>query len=130
MTFLFRLGFVLKEGFTQLLRTRGPSTAIVVIVASTLLQLSLFLGITRGLDRALATAKKKFELAVFFAPSADAGDRRRVAETLAADPRVGEVKVVTKEAYAEWLEFAKEEYAATDDGTRQVASNNAIPSNE
>jgi len=97
LTFLFRLGFVLKEGFTQLLRTRGPSTAIVIIVASTLLQLSLFLGITRGLDRALSSAKKKFELALFFAPSADASDRKRVSDLLASDPRVGEVKMVTKE---------------------------------
>jgi cytochrome c oxidase subunit 2 len=40
-----------------------------------------------------------------------------------------EVKVVTKEAYAKWVEFAKEEYASTDDDTRQVASAAAIPSN-
>ncbi len=38
-----------------------------------------------------------------------------------------EVKVVTKEAYAKWLEFAKEEFASADDTTRQVA---AVTANE
>lgn len=33
-----------------------------------------------------------------------------------------ELKVVTKEAYAEWVEFAKEEYASTDDDPRRLAS--------
>jgi cell division transport system permease protein len=95
--FLSRLGFVLKEGFAQLFRTRGPSTAIVVIVTSTLLQLSLFLAITKGLDRALASAKRKFELTLFMEPSANASDRKRVQDLLVSDPRVAEVKVITKE---------------------------------
>ena len=40
-----------------------------------------------------------------------------------------EVKVVTKEAYAKWLAFAKEEYASKDDGTRRLASAVSTPSN-
>ena len=97
MNFLFRLGFVLKEGFTQILRTRGPSTAIVVIIASTLLQLSIFLGITRGLDRVLDSAQRKFEMALFLSSDANASDRKRVEALLTSDPRVAEVKVITKE---------------------------------
>jgi heme/copper-type cytochrome/quinol oxidase subunit 2 len=39
-----------------------------------------------------------------------------------------EVKVVTKEAYAEWVKFAQEEYASADDDSRQVASVTATDS--
>jgi cytochrome c oxidase subunit 2 len=40
-----------------------------------------------------------------------------------------EVKVVTKEAYAKWLAFAKKEYASKDDGNRRLASAATTPSN-
>ncbi len=78
-------------------RTSGLSTAVIVIVAATLLQLSLFLGISRVLDRALGSAREKFEMALFFTPSADASDRKRILGILSADPRVASVKVVPKE---------------------------------
>ena len=97
MNFLSRLGFVLKEGFLQLLRARGISTAIIVIVAATLLQLSIFLGISRVLDKALGSAREKFEMALFLAPASDAGDIKRLQTQLKADSRVASVKVVTKE---------------------------------
>ncbi|HUO56545.1 MAG TPA: permease-like cell division protein FtsX [bacterium] len=106
MNFLPRLGFVLKEGFQQLLRARGISTAIIVIVAATLLQLSIFLGISRVLDKALGSAREKFEMAIFLAPASDAGDIKRLQAQLAADPRVASVKVVTKEAALQ--EFRKD----------------------
>ena len=97
MNFISRFFFVLKEGFLQLFRTRGLSTAVIVIVAATLIQLSLFLGISRVLDHALGSAREKFEMALFFTPSADASDRKRVQDLLNADMRVASVKVVTKE---------------------------------
>ncbi len=97
MNFISRLMFVLKEGFLQLFRSRGLTTAVIVIVAATLIQLSLFLGISRVLDRALASASEKFEMAVFLSTSADASDRKRIQDWLTADPRVFSAKVVTKE---------------------------------
>ena len=106
MNFIPRLFFVLKEGFLLLVRTRGLSTAVIVIVAATLLQLSLFLGITRVLDRALGSASEKFEMAVFFSPQADASDRKRVLELLSSDARVASVKIITKEQAAD--EFRKD----------------------
>jgi cell division transport system permease protein len=97
VNFIHRLAFVLKEGFLQLLRGKGLSTAVIVIVAATLIQLSVFLGISRVLDNALGSAREKFEMALFFTPSADVSDRRRVQGLLESDPRVAAVRVVTKE---------------------------------
>ena len=101
MNFIPRLFFVLKEGFLLLIRSRGLSTAVIVIVAATLLQLSLFLGISRVLDHALGSAREKFEMAVFFTPSADASDRKRVLAILSSDSRVASVKIITKEEAVE-----------------------------
>lgn len=101
-----RLFFVLKEGFLQFLRTRGLSTAVVVIVAATLLQLSLFLGLSRVLDRALVSAREKFEMAVFLSPSAEASDLKRIQDLLNSDPRVASAKLVTKDQALE--EFRKD----------------------
>lgn len=106
MNFLSRIAFVLKEGCLQLLRARGPSMAIIVIIAATLIQLSLFLGISRVLDRALVSAREKFEMAVFLSPAADVSDRKRLQELLTGDPRVASVRVVTKEEAIE--EFKKD----------------------
>jgi cell division transport system permease protein len=106
MNFFSRLFFVLKEGFFQLFRARGLSMAVIVIVAATLVQLSLFLGISRVLDHALTTAREKFEMAIFLTPSADEPDRRRIQNLLTADPRIASVKVVTKEEALE--EFRKD----------------------
>lgn len=92
-----RFFYVLKEGFLQVFRTRGLSAAVIVIVASTLLQLSFFFGLSRVLDHALGSAREKFEMAVFLAPSADGSDRQRVQALLSADPRVASVRLVTKE---------------------------------
>ncbi len=92
-----RLGYVLKEGFLQVLRARGLSTAVIVIVACTLLQLSFFFGLSRVLDHALGSAKEKFEMAVFLTPAAEAPDRQRIETLLLADPRVASVRLVTKE---------------------------------
>ncbi len=92
-----RLVFVLKEGFAHLFRSKGLSTTVIVIVASTLLQLSIFLGISRVLDNALVSAKEKFEMAVFLTSAADTTDLARIKDTLSAEPQVASVKVVTKE---------------------------------
>jgi cell division transport system permease protein len=97
MNFFPRLFFVLKEGFLQLFRTRGLTIAVIVIVAATLLQLSLFLGISRVLDRALLSARQKFEMVLFLSPSADPSDLKRIQDQVSTDPRVASVKVVTKE---------------------------------
>ncbi len=94
---LSRFFFVLKEGFLQLFRTRGLSTAVILIVASTLLQLSLFLGISKALDQALGSAREKFQMAVFLTPSSDDSDRKRIQELLLSDSRVASVRLVTKE---------------------------------
>lgn len=97
MNFIPRLLFVFKEGVLQLLRARGLSVAVVVIVAATLLQLSLFLGISRVLDHALGAAREKFEMAIFLAPSTGASDIKRIQGLLTSDPRVALVKLVTKQ---------------------------------
>jgi cell division transport system permease protein len=94
---LSRFFFVFKEGFLQLFRTRGLSTAVVVIVAATLLQLSLFLGISRILDQALGSAREKFQMAVFLTPASEDSDRKRIQELLLSDSRVASVRLVTKE---------------------------------
>ena len=89
--------FVLKEGFLQLVRSKGLSAAVVVIVAGTLLQLSVFLGISKVLESALRSASEKFEMVLFLSPDAQLADRERLQALLTADPRVASVKVVTKE---------------------------------
>ena len=90
-----RLFYVLKEGFLQF--SRGLSTAVIIIVASTLLQLSFFLGLSLVLDHALGSAREKFQMAVFLTPAADVSDRQRIQTLLLADPRVASVRLVTKE---------------------------------
>lgn len=97
MNLLSRFFYVLKEGIFQLFRTRGLSTAIIVIVASTLLQLSFFIGLSRVLDHALGSAREKFEMAVFLAPSADPSDHKRLQDFLLNDSRVASFRLVTKE---------------------------------
>jgi cell division transport system permease protein len=97
MNFLSRLFFVLKEGFLQVFRARGLSAAVIVIVAATLLQLSVFLGISRILDRALSSARQKFEMVLFLSPSASPSDLERIKDEVSGDARVASVKVVTKE---------------------------------
>ncbi|HEY5040133.1 MAG TPA: permease-like cell division protein FtsX [bacterium] len=97
MNLFSRLGFVLKEGFLQLARAKGLSVAVIVIVAATLVQLSLFLGISKVLDTALGSAREKFEMVLFLSPGADPTDRKRIENLLTADSRVASVKVVTKE---------------------------------
>ncbi len=92
-----RLAFVVREGITRLIRARGLSTAVIVTVAATLLQLSVFLVISKILDNALASVREKFEMAVFLSPTAGDSDRKRIADLLSSDPRVASVKVVTKE---------------------------------
>jgi cell division transport system permease protein len=106
MNLLSRFYYVLKEGSLQMFRSRGLSTAVIVIVAATLLQLSLFLGLSRILDRALSQAREKFEMALFLSPSADSSDLKRIEQNLSSDPRVASVKVVTKEEALE--EFRKD----------------------
>lgn len=101
-----RILYVLKEGFAQLLRAKGLSVAVIVIVASTLLQLSVFLAISKTFERALGTAREKFEMAVFLAPGADKSDHQRIQTLLLADNRVASVRLVTKEEAVQ--EFRKD----------------------
>ncbi|HVZ79643.1 MAG TPA: permease-like cell division protein FtsX [bacterium] len=92
-----RLFYVLREGLAQVLRAKGLSAAVIVIVASTLLQLSVFLGISKTFERALGTAREKFEMAVFLTATADKTDHQRIQNLLLGDPRVASVRLVTKE---------------------------------
>ncbi len=97
MNFISRLGYVVKEGFVQMIRAGGLSVAVVVIVAATLLQLSLFLGVSRVLDHIFASANQKFEMAVFLSPSTTRADTARIQDYLTHDPRVESIKLITKE---------------------------------
>jgi cell division transport system permease protein len=106
VSFISRFLFVIKDGFLQVFRARGLSTAVIMIVAATLIQLSLFLGISRVLDHALSTASEKFEMAVFLSSSASPADIKRIQEALTADNRVASVKLVTKESALQ--EFRKD----------------------
>jgi cell division transport system permease protein len=106
MNFIERFLYVVKEGYLQVLRARGLSTAVVMIVAATLVQLSLFLGISRVLDHALSTASEKFEMAVFLSASALPSDIQRIQASLTADNRFAAVKLVTKETALQ--EFRKD----------------------
>jgi cell division transport system permease protein len=101
-----RLIFVLKEGFRQLIRSKGLSVAVIVVVAGTLFQLSVFLGISKVMESALRSASEKFEMVLFLSPDAQLSDRQRLESLLAADPRVASVKVVTKEEAVQ--EFRKD----------------------
>lgn len=101
-----RLIFVLKEGFRQLIRSKGLSVAVIVVVAGTLFQLSVFLGISKVMESALRSASEKFEMVLFLSPDAQLSDRQRLENLLAADPRVASVKVVTKEEAVQ--EFRKD----------------------
>ncbi len=92
-----KLVYVLKEGLSQLFRFPGLSTAVVVIVAAALVQVSLFLGISKVLDNALLSARQKFEMAIFLTPGAVPSDLQRLQERLSADPRVASVRVVGKD---------------------------------
>lgn len=97
MNNLGRMVFVAREGISRLVRARGLSTAVIVTVAATLLQLSVFLVISKILDNALASVRQKFEMAVFLSPAAGDSDRKRILDLLSKDSRVASVKVVTKE---------------------------------
>src|SRR5665213_3641749 len=97
MNFIFRLGYVIKEGILQVIRAKGLSVAVVVIVAATLFQLSLFLGVSRVLDHLFASVNQKFEMAVFLSASTTQADRTRIQDFLFHDPRVGSAQLVTKE---------------------------------
>jgi len=92
-----KLVFVLKEGLGQMVRFPGLSVAVVVIVAAALVQLSLFLGLSKVLDNALLSARQKFEMAVFLTPAAGQGDIQRLQDRLSADARIASVRVVGKE---------------------------------
>jgi cell division transport system permease protein len=93
-----RLGYVIKEGFMQVIRAGGLSVAVIVIIAATLLQLSLFLGVSRVLDHAFSSAHQKFEMAVFLSASTTQADTARIQNFLSGDARVESVQLVTKEA--------------------------------
>jgi cell division transport system permease protein len=97
MNFIFRLGYVIKEGILQVIRAKGLSAAVIVIVAATLFQLSLFLGVSRVLDHLFASANQKFEMAVFLSASTTQADRTRLQDFLSHDPRVDSARLVTKE---------------------------------
>jgi cell division transport system permease protein len=98
MKFISGLGYVLKVGLMQVIRAKGLSVAVVVIVAATLLQLSLFLGVSRVLDHLFASANQKFEMAVFLSASTTQADTARIQDFLSHDPRVDSAELVTKEA--------------------------------
>jgi len=106
MNFILRLGYVIQEGFRQVIRAGGLSVAVITIVTATLLQLSLFLGVTRVLDHAFASANQKFEMAVFLSASATSEDDARIEDFLTHDGRVDSVQLITKEAALE--EFRKD----------------------
>ncbi len=93
----FKVLFVLRESVLQLLRGKGMSASVVAIVAAALVQLSIMVGVTRVLDRALVSAKDRFELTVFLSGSAVAEDRGRVEGLLKNDARVASVVLLTKE---------------------------------
>jgi cell division protein FtsX len=92
-----KLVYVLKEGLSQMVRFPGLSTAVVVIVAASLVQLSLFLGLSKVLDNALLSARQKFEMAIFLTPAANSADLQRLQARLSADARVASVRVVGKD---------------------------------
>ncbi|HXL72613.1 MAG TPA: permease-like cell division protein FtsX, partial [bacterium] len=98
MNFISRLGYVIKEGILQVIRAKGLSVAVVVIVAATLLQLSLFLGVSRVLDHLFASTNQKFEMAVFLSTSTTQADTARIQDFLSHDPRVDSAQLVSKEA--------------------------------
>src|SRR6185369_2527783 len=94
---LSRLSFMLKEGLRQTIQAKGLSVAVIVIAAATLLQLSIFLGISKSFQYALTSVQEKLEMAVFLSPGASDNDVKVLQNYLAADPRVASVRVVTKE---------------------------------
>jgi cell division transport system permease protein len=97
MKFISSLGYVIKEGFMQVIRAKGLSVAVVIIVAATLLQLSLFLGVSRVLDHLFASANQKFEMAVFLSANTTQTDTARIQDFLSHDPRVDSARLVSKE---------------------------------
>jgi cell division transport system permease protein len=106
VNFISRLGYVIKEGFLQVIRAGGLSVAVVVIVAATLLQLSLFLGVSRVLDHAFSSVNQKFEMAVFLSTTTTQADVARIQDLLSHDARVASFQLVTKEAALQ--EFRKD----------------------
>ncbi len=92
-----KLVYVLKEGLSQMVRFPGLSMAVVVIVAAALVQLSLFVGISKILDNALVSARQKFEMAVFLNSGAGPADLQRIQSRLSTDPRVASIRVVNKD---------------------------------
>lgn len=102
----FKMAFVLKEGMVSLVRDKALSTAVVGIVAAALIQLAVVVGVTRALDRALVSAKDRFELTVFLSAGVSEADRQRVQDLLTGDARVASVNVLTREEALE--EFRKD----------------------
>jgi len=94
---LFKVFFVLREGVLAVVRGKGLSASVVGIVAAALLQLAVVVGVTRALDRALVSAKDRFELTVFLSANAGEKDRSRVETLLSGDARVASVSLLTKE---------------------------------
>jgi cell division transport system permease protein len=97
MNWISRLGYVFKEGFLQVIRAGGLSAAVIIIVAATLLQLSLFLSVSRVLDHAFSSTHQKFEMAVFLSASAGRSDIGKVQTLLDQDPRVASSQLVGKD---------------------------------
>jgi cell division transport system permease protein len=94
---LFKVFFVLREGILAVVRGKGLSASIVVLVSAALLQMAVVAGVTRALDRALVSAKDRFELTVFLSAGAGEVDRTRVEDLLKGDARVASVSLLDKE---------------------------------
>jgi len=101
-----RLGYVFKEGFLQVVRAGGLSVAVIIIVAATLLQLSLFLGVSRVLDHVFSSTTQKFQMTVFLTATAGKSDVQDLQTALGKDARVESVQWVSKETALQ--EFRKE----------------------
>jgi len=94
---LFKFFYVLREGVLAVVRGKGLSASIVVLVAAALIQMAVVAGVTRALDRALISAKDRFELTVFLSAGVREEDRARVEGLISADPRVASVHLLDKE---------------------------------
>ncbi len=92
-----KLVYVFKEGLNNMIRFPGLSMAVVVIVGAAIIQLSVFLGLSRVLDNALLSARQKFEMAVFLAPATGPVDIQRLQTRLTNDPRVASVRIIGKD---------------------------------
>lgn len=119
MNWISRLGYVFREGFLQVLRSGGLSVAVIIIVSATLLQLSLFLGVSKVLDHAFASTNQKLEMAVFLSASATRNEIEQLQSILSQDERVQSSQLVTKEQALQ--EFRKD--PAIDQMVRALGEN-------